>query len=154
MEACWWRTTAGQWVRSREDRERKGSGQSLGPQAALAQARGPATQVPLSPPGPVLSGLAALCAQGSRREGSEPQQTPSAASTSLGAAILCEKGWGKRYVKEGGVTNSWPIGETSTTGNIERSLVSRSAPKHIQCFTEVRRKQIEIPPPWRRGLVN
>lgn len=108
MEAWWWHTTARQWVRPRGDRERKGSGQAgagwgrrrlgAGSRSSYAGA-----SVPARPPS---SGLAALRAQGSSGEGNESQQTPGAASTPLGAAILCATGWGKRRNKEGGTTNS------------------------------------------------
>lgn len=38
---------------------------------------------------------------------SQPREAPSAASTPLGAAILCAKGWGERGRDDG----LWPIGE-------------------------------------------
>ena len=149
MEACWWRTTARQWVRSRGDRERKGSGQAgagwgrrrLGASSRSSYAGAP---VPSRPP---FSGLAALCAQGSRREGSEPQQTPGTASTPLGAAILCQKGWGKRHVKEGGTTNS---GQSMRPSHRKRRALIGPFERRPNTFSALQRwggNRLKSPPP-------
>lgn len=100
-------------VRSGGDREegdqigksRAGPGPGGGG-AGWVRARGPATQVPLSPPGPCPP-TRGDCHQREREAGSQLREAPSAASTPVGAAILCAKGWGKR----GRNDDLWPIGE-------------------------------------------
>lgn len=93
----------------RMGRNRAGPGPGPGPGgggAGWARAHGPATQVPLSPPGPCPAARGEWHPKG-KQDRNQLQQTPSAASTPLGAAIL----FAKEQASRGRDYSMWPISE-------------------------------------------
>lgn len=128
----------------------EGMGSGRGRVGAAQAGRGLAVQLrrcPCPRPAPVLWARGALRSKG--QWGREPQQTLGAASTPLGAAILCAKGWGKRRDKEGGTMNS---GQSARSNRRKRRALIGPFERRPHIFSNLPRRggNIEFPAPlWR-----